>query len=344
MSEAVAFDRRVYVGTYSRVYGLQANNGEILWEFLPRQSRKSEKLAANKATPVIAGDDLYYADFSGIIYCLDRHTGAVRWENRDIRSSDDSLLFWNDRLYGRIYRARSVNGGPRKGYACLTRDGELIWTFETEGDVYTSQAALHGRDLIFGDGAGFAYGVDASDGSLDWRFDAKEHVQAQGALGPLKTTISGSPFIANGIAVLRASGLHLVGLEASTGELMWVYECSEPVKNVACGGDTVFHTTYGGECFAVNLETGELKWSAKNEEAELGDIAAKGGLVVGDYYFCGFNSSRKLAAFDTRTGEVVWTFQGKGRGGFSSTPIFVNGRLYMGQDHGQFYCFEPAAE
>jgi outer membrane protein assembly factor BamB len=61
------------------------------------------------------------------------------------------------------------------------------------------------------------------------------------------------------------------------------------------------------------------------------------GLVIGNHHIAGFNMSRKLAAFNTDTGEVEWIFTGGG--GYSAAGIFVDNRLVIGCDDGKVYCF-----
>jgi outer membrane protein assembly factor BamB len=217
----------------------------------------------------------------------------------------------------------------------------LLWAVASEGRVFTECAALDGGNLIFGDGEGFAYGVGVEDGELTWKFDAKDHVAADDWVGERKVSVHGAPFVVEGRVVMRAgSGRDLICLDSESGELLWHYQAPAPVKNIACGGDFLYHTSHTGQIFAVSTRTGVLAWSQRNDGHDLGDTAAHGGLVVGGLYLCGFNSSHRLAAFSTEDGTVCWTFKKKGKGGFAATPIFVERKLLVGADFGELYCFD----
>lgn len=96
------------------------------------------------------------------------------------------------------------------------------------------------------------------------------------------------------------------------------------------------------QCVCVDVESGQRQWITEDTENRLSAVALPGlGLVVGDYYIVGYDQKRrKVVAFSKLDGQVRWEY--KGKGGFTSPPTFVDGKLIIGSDDQSVYCFEEA--
>jgi outer membrane protein assembly factor BamB len=294
-----------------------------------------------KATPAISGDMLFFADDMGLVYCLDLVSGDLRWKSEGLGSRDESLLIYGNRLYTKFMQRSAVDSGWETGYLCLSFEGKPLWKFQSRGPVLTLHAAAADGLVFFGDRDGLAYGVSAESGEQVWLLDTNSILALSDPVRPRMSSVSGPTFVVGDTVVFHAgTGSHLIALDSTTGRLKWVYEAPAPMRSVACSGSAVFHTTFGGRVFAVDVHSGEAMWEANNQEYSLGDIAGHSGLVVDGIYFAGFNRSRKLAAFSTSEGKVVWTFQAQGRGGFSAPPSYVGGNLIIGNDYGVLHCFK----
>lgn len=341
VAEAVAGDDRTCVASYRKLYCLSLDTGEILWHFSPAKEAGIGEKNAMKASPAISGDMLFFADDMGFVYCLDLMSGKMRWKSEELGSTDESLLIYGNRLYTKFMRQSAVGSGWETGYLCLSFEGKPVWRFQSRGPVWTSQAAAADGLVFFGDRDGLAYGVSAESGELVWHLDTNSMLTLSDPVRPRMSSVSGPTFVVGDTVVVHAgTGSHLIALDSSAGRLVWVYEAASPMRSVACGGKAVFHTTFGGRVFAVDLQSGEPLWVASNEEYSLGDAASHSGLVVGDVYLAGFNSSRTLAAFSTSDGRVVWTYQAKGKGGFSAPPSYIGGHVIIGNDYGVLHCFK----
>jgi len=114
-------------------------------------------------------------------------------------------------------------------YALDTESGEMRWTFVTGGPVRLAPSAWNGK-VFFGSDDGYAYCVEAEDGSVVWKFRAAptdERALGHGkviSLWPLRTSIlvdgkSGVAYF--GAGVFPAEGLYLYAVRAENGKLLW---------------------------------------------------------------------------------------------------------------------------
>ena len=71
-SAAVTDDFVVVGGRSKRVYGLNAKNGDLVWEFVTKRNVDS--------SPVIAGDHVYVGSGDGRLYCLKLDSGEKVWQ------------------------------------------------------------------------------------------------------------------------------------------------------------------------------------------------------------------------------------------------------------------------
>jgi outer membrane protein assembly factor BamB len=119
-------------------------------------------------------------------------------------------------------------------------------------------------------------------------------------------------------------------LDAKTGKSLWrhVYRC--PVGNFwgpratpTVDGGTVYTLSRNGQAFALDAETGDLRWQA-DLMADLGakntDYGITGSpLLVGDLVI--FNANTRGLALDKKSGKKVWS-SATGYGGFASPVAF----------------------
>jgi outer membrane protein assembly factor BamB len=105
---------------------------------------------------------------------------------------------------------------------------------------------------------------------------------------------------------------------------------------------TLYFGSVFGVFYAVDSETGEVKWT--NEEAGGGyfsspALGTDGAVIAG-------NDDGVLYAFDPETGEIRWRFttgeQGEEPGAIASSPaVGGDGTIYFGCDNGSVYAVGP---
>lgn len=121
----------------------------------------------------------------------------------------------------------------------------------------------------------------------------------------------------------------IYALDAGTGRILWKYPVRNSVKNtIALDGSTVLAQDADGWLYAVDGETGRLRWERK--------LAVKGvpglieGLVAaGGTVYAG--SGKGLTACSVRDGKILWTNSGwNQREGTTTTLSLGNGVLVAG--------------
>src|SRR5690625_775275 len=129
------------------------------------------------------------------------------------------------------------------------------------------------------------------------------------------------------------------------GRMLWVYEpdqdsrvipimCCDTVNRGPAHADgRLFINQADNTVIALDAETGELLWSAKNGDHEMGESMTMSPLVVGDKVFVGnsggeFGVRGHLTAYNVETGEQVWR-------GYSNGPdedvLITSESLYHGE-------------
>lgn len=141
-----------------------------------------------------------------------------------------------------------------------------------------------------------------------------------------------SPLIHNGKIYVASvdedlrGNAHIYALDGSNGTLLWSYPVRNSIKNtIAIGHDIVFAQDAQGYLYAVDAETGKLRW--EKQLPVNGLPALIDGLVTSEgVVYAG--SGKGLCAFECQTGKLLWKNEAWGQGeGTTSTLTAGNGLL-----------------
>lgn len=117
----------------------------------------------------------------------------------------------------------------------------------------------------------------------------------------------------------------------------WKFKAEEEIRSTPVShGGMVFVTVYDNNLYALDSESGQLKWkfAAEDVVGSSPAVAASEGLVV-------FGSKdQSLYAVDIRTGRVRWTYQTTGP--IYSSPAIEHGHVFFGSDDGMIYALRVA--
>lgn len=149
---------------------LQTTSGEVAWA--RSLAAVSDQFVDVDSTPILDGDSLYAASYSGGVYGLDARDGSVRWRLPTEGVGPLSLIG------GRLYFA-----APREGLHAVSTDGQILWRqgLADAGDL-TAPLSLD-RYLIFSGSRGGLFVVDAQNGDLLEIFDPGSGICAGATLG-----------------------------------------------------------------------------------------------------------------------------------------------------------------
>ncbi|MES1209571.1 MAG: PQQ-binding-like beta-propeller repeat protein [Pseudomonadota bacterium] len=150
---------------------LQAASGEIAWA--RSLAAVSEQFVDVDSTPILRGDMIFAASYSGGVYGLDGKDGAVRWRLGTEGAGPLSLIG------GRLFFA-----APREGLHAVSADGQILWRqgLADAGDL-TAPLAL-GPYLLFSGSRGGLFVVEAASGELLEIFNPGQGICAGATLDP----------------------------------------------------------------------------------------------------------------------------------------------------------------
>ena len=198
-------------------------------------------------------------------------------------------------------------------YALNPDSGVQLWKYSTGGPVPCTPAVIDGT-LYAGSYDGKFYALDAKTGLTKWKFSTE------------------------GERRFEARGLH--GLQPRNQTIPDAFDVflSSPVV----AQKTVYFGSGDGNVYALDANSGELKWKFKTGDVVHASPAyADGALYFGswDSYFYGV---------DATTGKERWRFHGgedpliHNQVGFQSSPSVVNGTVFTGCRDSNVYALDPA--
>lgn len=224
---------------------------------------------------------------NGRFVALSMKNGKVVWSHPLPAGSESSPLV----------RGNSVYVGSADGtvYSFRTSDGHVNWTFHASGPVKGGPAYAAGN-LYFGDYAGRVYAVSASSGREQWSASTGG-------------TFYGSPAVARGKVFIGNTNDHVYAFSQSSGHLAWdtptsAYVYSSPaVANVPGLGPTVYSGSYDGDFYALNADTGAVRWRHSS-----GGKISGSGTIIGNVVYYSVLGAKDTLGLNVRTGNLVFRF------------------------------------
>jgi outer membrane protein assembly factor BamB len=119
----------------------------------------------------------------------------------------------------------------------------------------------------------------------------------------------------------------LYALDANTGEVRWTFQ-GEPFWEIAVAGDLAYVLAGPGTLYAVDIATGQELWRYDAKELATSPAVADGLVVAG-------TPNGQLVGIDAATGEERWRYQVTTGGGVRP-PALLDGVAYVGSETGDF--------
>jgi len=329
--------------------GTAPNTNQTLWKFKTGGEQCS--------SPAVVDGKVFVSSLDGYIYALDENTGTLMWKFKSGGFLSPTVA------NGRVF---VVSAADRCIYSLNASTGTLIWEYKT-GLTESSPAVVSGKVFV-GSYEGL-YSLDENSGKLIWKvrlpgrvlspafFDGKIFVisfvketllpsnntvlyaldENTGEISwsytfyaPWRLLFEASPAIADNKVFFGQK--ELLCLNASSGELIWVYNTwpyYQYFSSPAIGYGMVF---VGGinYTYALHENSGELIWKYKTGDCLSSPAVADGKVFISSY-------DGILFALDAHTGATIWTY--KTENTVTSSPAVANGRLFVGSGDGYIYVF-----
>ncbi|HUY41577.1 MAG TPA: PQQ-binding-like beta-propeller repeat protein [Candidatus Dormibacteraeota bacterium] len=327
----------LYVESFDRhLYALDARTGRVRW-----QSMRLANIAMN--APLVS---------NGLVIV---GTGNNRW------------------LYDTPQGALMGVPGGDVVYAFDARSGALVWRRAVRGQAMPTGviASVGGRPaLLFAAGDGVVRALSLHDGSLLWRtaypgFDSMSSLVATGGLVVGASAVSPQA----GLRIYRKAQWNLLDEEswtwavrATDGRIAWTsphgWGDSSPVaadgrifvesmfvpirtQSQLRHGMTISDgTPLQSRVYALDAANGAKVW--EYDDPAVGPYIPGGtlelaiaGTYAGGVFYDSLSFSEQLAAFDAKTGRVLWTV--RTRAPVRMSPVVYDGNVYFGDVAGYFY-------
>jgi eukaryotic-like serine/threonine-protein kinase len=253
--------------------------------------------------PVYAGDTLYIGTASGRLLALEPESGQQRWS-----------FAANG---GPILAVAAANGticfgaGDRGFYVVDAVTGELDWSFEADGSVWSSSPLIMNDLVYFGSDRGTVYALDRQTHQVSWTFPASGGVLWQLAGDSERVYVPTRNF--------------LYALDAQTGSEIWSAITQNKWNAPAIDDGTVYVGNGSRQFMALDAATDEERWVFTAPMTQWSEWSAP--VIAADRVYVGF-SDKTVYALDRETGEQQWQFQAQDWA--TSDPILVDGVLYFG--------------
>lgn len=231
-------------------------------------------------------------------------------------------LKWRFKTGGKIFSSPAVvNNVAYVGsedmhlYAIDIVSGRTIWSFKTGGQV-SSTPLVYKQLVYFGSFDGFYYAIDLKTGKQKWKFKTGGEKRVGG----------------RGLWTMKPANQYM--------EDQYDFFLSSPIINRDEKDPTVYFGSSDGNLYAVNANTGKLKWKFKSD----GIIHTSPALYKGKVYFGSWDMF--VYALDAATGEEKWKFktgadpQYHVLEGIQASPVISNGAVYIGARDGFFYALD----
>jgi outer membrane protein assembly factor BamB len=324
-------DNIAYVGsTDGYLYALDAWNGDLIWKY------KTGDLI--ESTPAIVNGKVYTGGDDGYVYCLDAYTGALQWKtfvNGNLPFTFGTIVLKSSPAVVESMGATVVYIGSLDGYlyAIDADNGNINWKTRALGPIESSPAYSNGAVYFTAEepNIGALYKLDAASGVQLWKKDIPYEYQFTGG-----NQMLGSPSVADGKVFVPASLRAYYAFDAASGVQIWQF--TEPNATEFIASCPLY---MDGQLFIINkfsitsldANTGKENWSAfTGDELYTSLSYADGKLYLMTsqrhiFILDAANNGTKLASVELPSAS--W-----------SSPSIANGRLYIGCNDWNVYCFE----
>ena len=245
-------------------------------------------------------------------------------------------------------------------YCFNAETGQLLWRYETEGQVKAAPAVASGKVYV-GSSDQYLYCLNADTGDLEWKSEelsehvAKSPVVSNGKVyitfynqrdlyclnadtgniewhKELNDRVYSSPAVDSGKVYLGDSDGEVYCLDANTGTTIWsTTECWDIRTSPAVADGKVYIGDSAGYVYCLNSSTGDIEWKSPDlvhEDYESSPAVAYGKVYLGcdDYLYC----------LNANTGDIEWRTQTNSA--ICSSPAVADGKVYFGSGDNYLYC------
>jgi eukaryotic-like serine/threonine-protein kinase len=280
------------------VSALNAGTGALLWQY-------EFGLGVYSGQSVVVNGIVYAGASDGNIYALNARTGTLVWKYATGNQYPSLLAV----AYGVLYASSFQYGF----FALNANSGALIWQYPIAA---SATPAIANGAVYIGSSDHKVYALNANTGAFVWSY-------------PTGGNVVPSPSVANGVVYVSADKVY--ALNASTGAPVWQFAPGYIINGAPAVANGVAYVGSGLNIYALNATSGALVWKSDDfylwGNWQYPDSPASPAIANGVAYVA---SEYAITALDLTTGAVLWS-QNAGRlSAYFTSPMVVNGTVYVG--------------
>ena len=199
-------------------------------------------------------------------------------------------------------------------YALDSYTGTCYWRFNTGVSMLPSPVVVNG--VVYMATLNGVYAVNAYTGEQIWK--------------TIKVSVSVStPYISDNMLYVGSFIEHsLYAFRLSDGQLVWQYSTNDYVNSSpAVYGNTVYVGGNDGYIYALNTETGALRWKFNGGGASPSDAMVSPVVYNGVVYTSCYDGN--VFALDAASGNVIWNHTTTKLQSIYASPTLSNGIIYL---------------
>ncbi len=260
-------ENRLYFGCGDTFYGLDAQNGEVIWSvkatgknwslahlsessvyvssagrlhaLSPADGSERWRFAVDKGltSPIAHQDRVFVGSEGGTLYAVDAERGQRLWTFNVVKAISLAAGIWQNKVYA-ASKDHSV-------YALDMDDGECLWHFTTGAKIYGTPFVSDG--VVYVTSADHkVYALFAASGQVLWSFTTGSEIHT-------------SPFEHEGLVYVSSRDKHLYVLDAEDGKELWRYKTlGYPSSPAACRGMVYFSAQ--GRVYGISVADHKMRW------------------------------------------------------------------------------------
>ena len=311
---------------------------------------KTTLKGAGQSSPVIWQDRIFLTSAlengkQRIVYCVDRQTGKLQWEQiawSGVPEPSHRMNGWASATCATDGKHVYASFG-RGGLHCYTVTGKHVWSQDLgplEGPWGTAACPLLVGDLLIqncdADVNAYMIAVNKNTGQQVWKVPRPNH---RGWSSPILVD-SGQrqEVVVNGHEGVMAYA-------PQTGKVLWTCRCPRgrgtPTVTAANGVIYVLNGLGGGGAYAVRPGgTGDVTEQQRLWITERRTRDLPSPIIIGDTMLVMSLRGSILSGYDTRTGKELWKERIGGQ--ISSSPIAYAGLAFFIDEAGDTTVVDPA--
>lgn len=291
------------------------------------------------APPVITQNAVIATTANGVIYRLNRTTGAFDWR------SDENLRYWDRSL---IVNKNQLITGRSGGVieALSLQDGSVTWTSNLGIDVQAQPLFRNNRLYVptthvgpeldnDPHGKATLFVLDSSNGEITWSKQTDNYAIQTPAFNNGILYLAGS-YHDPSIVTEEGGPMRIAAISTQQGDLLWEYQGMDGfVKTVYADDDVVAYVAYEDFINGIDASSGELLW-----RTDAGNWAPSLTGVDGVIYYG--SATTWVYALSSANGEVRWKFNigGKAFNYLLGKPLLRGDVLYFLTQLGDIYALK----